>query len=182
MGKSPTFLQSLKPAMQLIPEVSRPLKEIRFQDKVLWTAVSLFIYLVCCQIPVYGIRAAAGSDPFYWMRVILASNKGTLMELGISPVVTAGLIIQLIAGAKLITIDERSEEDRALLNGAQKCKKNFHTQQFLHSEKKTLFSNIFTTTTTKNGKRVRSLTKHFCYHNYDGEKHVKRCITMMDDL
>jgi len=120
MGKSPTFLQSLKPAMQLIPEVSRPLKEIRFQDKVLWTAVSLFIYLVCCQIPVYGIRAASGSDPFYWMRVILASNKGTLMELGISPVVTAGLIIQLIAGAKLITIDERSEEDRALLNGAQK--------------------------------------------------------------
>lgn len=133
MGKSPTFLQSLKPAMQLIPEVSRPLKEIRFQDKVLWTAVSLFIYLVCCQIPVYGIRAASGSDPFYWMRVILASNKGTLMELGISPVVTAGLIIQLIAGAKLITIDERSEEDRALLNGAQKCMHSCtRLQYFLH--------------------------------------------------
>jgi protein transport protein SEC61 subunit alpha len=119
--KAKSFLHQLKPAMQLIPEVAQPEKEIRFQDRVLWTAVSLFIYLVCCQIPVYGIRAAASSDPFYWMRVILASNKGTLMELGISPVVTAGLIIQLISGARLIQIDEKSEEDRQLLNGAQKC-------------------------------------------------------------
>jgi preprotein translocase subunit SecY len=34
-----------------------------------------------------------GADPFYWMRVILASNKGTLMELGISPIVTSGMIL-----------------------------------------------------------------------------------------
>ena len=34
-----------------------------------------------------------GSDPFYWMRVILASNRGTLMELGISPIVSAGMIV-----------------------------------------------------------------------------------------
>lgn len=121
MGKAPTLLHHLKPAMQLVPEVAQPEKDIKFQDKVLWTAVSLFVYLVCCQIPVYGIRASSSSDPFYWMRVILASNKGTLMELGISPVVTAGLIIQVLAGAKIISIDEKSEEDRALLNGAQKC-------------------------------------------------------------
>ena len=34
-----------------------------------------------------------GSDPFYWMRVILASNRGPLMELGISPIVSAGMIV-----------------------------------------------------------------------------------------
>ena len=39
------------------------------------------------------------------MRVILASNKGTLMELGISPVVTAGMVMQLLAGTKLIDVD-----------------------------------------------------------------------------
>ena len=32
----------------------------------------------------------SSKDPFYWMRVILASNRGTLMELGISPIVTSG--------------------------------------------------------------------------------------------
>lgn len=44
------------------------------------------------------------ADPFYWMRVILASNRGTLMELGISPIVTSGLIMQLLAGAKIIEV------------------------------------------------------------------------------
>ena len=61
------------------------------------------------------------ADPFYWMRVILASNRGTLMELGISPVVTSGLIMQLLAGAKIIEVGD-TPKDRALFNGAQKCK------------------------------------------------------------
>ena len=84
--------------------------------------------------------------PFYWIRVILASNRGTLMELGISPIVTSGLIMQvidryqrrsflldhfvsvafvlmikcqLLAGAKLIEVGD-TPKDRALFNGAQK--------------------------------------------------------------
>merc|ERR1719354_257975 len=53
------------------------------------------------------------------MRVILASNRGTLMELGISPIITSGLIMQLLAGAKLIEVGD-TPKDRALFNGAQK--------------------------------------------------------------
>lgn len=60
------------------------------------------------------------SDPLYWMRVILASNRGTLMELGITPIVTSGMIMQLLAGANLIEIDFTLKEDRALFSGAQK--------------------------------------------------------------
>lgn len=63
------------------------------------------------------------ADPFYWIRVILASNRGTLMELGISPIVTSGLIMQLLAGAKIIEVGD-TPKDRALFNGAQKCKFN----------------------------------------------------------
>eukprot|EP00669_Euglena_mutabilis_P013739 TRINITY_DN872_c0_g1_i1.p1 TRINITY_DN872_c0_g1~~TRINITY_DN872_c0_g1_i1.p1 ORF type:complete len:486 (+),score=119.88 TRINITY_DN872_c0_g1_i1:33-1460(+) len=114
------FLQVVRPFMGLLPEVAAPEKKIKFQDRVLWTALSLFIFLVCCQIPVYGIRPSKSADPFYWMRVILASNKGTLMELGISPIVTAGLVMQLLSGAKIIAVDESVKEDRAMFNGAQK--------------------------------------------------------------
>ena len=60
------------------------------------------------------------ADPLYWMRVILASNRGTLMELGITPIVTSGMIIQLLAGANLIEVDFSLKEDRALFSGAQK--------------------------------------------------------------
>ena len=69
--------------------------QIQFREKVLWTAITLFIFLVCCQIPLFGIMSSESADPFYWLRVIMASNRGTLMELGISPIVTSGLIMQV---------------------------------------------------------------------------------------
>lgn len=43
------------------------------------------------------------------------------MELGISPIVTSGLIMQLLHGAKIIEVGD-TPKDRALFNGAQKCK------------------------------------------------------------
>jgi protein transport protein SEC61 subunit alpha len=54
------------------------------------------------------------------MRVFLASNRGTLMELGISPIVTSGLVMQLLAGSKILEVDQSDKEERALFNGAQK--------------------------------------------------------------
>jgi len=114
------FLNLVKPFMAILPEVAQPDRKVPFREKVLWTSITLFIFLVCCQIPLYGIKSSESSDPFYWMRVILASNRGTLMELGISPIVTSGLVMQLLAGAKLIDVDQGVKEDRALFGGAQK--------------------------------------------------------------
>ncbi len=51
---------------------------------------------------------------------MLAANRGTLMELGISPIVTSGMVMQLLAGSKIIEVDQSSKEERALFNGAQK--------------------------------------------------------------
>eukprot|EP01036_Dinobryon_divergens_P022857 gene22857-31156_t len=114
------FLHLIKPVMCILPEVASPDRKIPFREKALWTVVTLFIFLVCCQIPLYGIAASKSSDPFYWMRVILASNRGTLMELGISPIITSGLVMQLLAGARIIEVNQSLKEDRALFAGAQK--------------------------------------------------------------
>ena len=54
------------------------------------------------------------------MRVILASNRGTLLELGITPIVTSGMVMQLLAGANLIDVEFGPKKDRALFSGAQK--------------------------------------------------------------
>lgn len=114
------FLQLIKPVLYILPEVEQPDRKVPFREKVLWTVITLFVYLVCCQIPLYGIQNAQSADPFYWVRVILASNRGTLMELGISPIVTSGMVMQLLAGIKIIDVDYRVKEDRALFGGAQK--------------------------------------------------------------
>jgi protein transport protein SEC61 subunit alpha len=87
----------------------------------MWTAITLFIFLVCSQIPLYGIMSSESSDPMYWIRAIMASNRGTLMELGITPIITSGMIMQLLAGANIIEVDYSLKEDRALFSGAQKC-------------------------------------------------------------
>ncbi len=55
------------------------------------------------------------------MHVILASNQGSLMELGISPIVTSGMIMQLLAGIYLINVDFSLKEDRDLFSCTQKC-------------------------------------------------------------
>jgi len=106
--------------MSILPDVAPPDQKISMRDKIFWTGITLFIYLVCCQIPLYGVERMKGSDPFYWMRVILASNRGTLMELGISPTVTASMIIQFLVGVKFISLNMQVSEDRKLYEGAQK--------------------------------------------------------------
>lgn len=113
-------LDLVKPFLGILPGVEEPQRKVPFRERCLWTIVGLFIFLVCCQLPLYGIKSSNSSDPFYWIRVILASNRGTVMELGISPIVTSSMIMQLLAGAKLIEFDARNKDDMTLFNGAQK--------------------------------------------------------------
>ena len=114
------FLDLVKPVMFLIPQIKAPIRKVNKRDKFVWSAIGLLIYLICCQIPLYGIYKSTGSDPLYWLRVILASNRGTLMELGISPIVTSGMIMQLLAGSKIIEVDKKQKEDKELFEGATK--------------------------------------------------------------
>ncbi|WVR04926.1 protein transporter SEC61 subunit alpha [Kwoniella sp. DSM 27419] len=108
------FLELVRPFMSILPEVTAPEKKVIFNHKVLWTATTLLIFLVCSQVPLYGIMSSDSSDPLYWLRAIMASNRGTLMELGITPIVTSGMIMQLLAGAQLIDVDFSLKDDRAL--------------------------------------------------------------------
>ena len=114
------FLNFFAPFIRFTPEVKTPDRDVTFREKLFWTGLVLIIYLIMSNIPLFGIEKGAGYDYLFWMRVILASKRGTLTELGIGPIVTAGLIMQLLAGSKIIDIDFSDPEDRALFTGAQK--------------------------------------------------------------
>ncbi|MEM2537848.1 MAG: preprotein translocase subunit SecY, partial [Candidatus Methanomethylicia archaeon] len=73
----------------------KPKQKLPFRDRLIWTIVVLTIYFIMSEIPLYGIIGVLGYDPFMYMRWLFASKRGTLMELGIGPIVTAGLIMQL---------------------------------------------------------------------------------------
>ncbi len=80
------------------------------------------------ETPIYGIPHTGGiNDPFGPLRVIFASQRGTLVELGIGPIVTAGLILQVLSGSKMINVDFTNPNDRALFTGASKVLSVFMT-------------------------------------------------------
>ena len=102
-----------------MPEVKAPDRRIPFRERLLWTAIVLVAYLILTEIPLFGAKYLGG-DPYAVLRVIFASSRGSLMELGIQPIVTAGLITQLMGSSGLIQYDNKSSEDRSLLTGATK--------------------------------------------------------------
>jgi len=113
------FLDLFKPVSRFIPEVRAPQKKVGFSTRLMWTLAALIVYLIMSEIPLYGVTTG-GSDPYATLRIIFASNRGTLMELGIGPIVTAGLIIQLLAGSDIISFDRSSPDDRGLFTTASK--------------------------------------------------------------
>ncbi|KAK5162382.1 translocon subunit [Oleoguttula sp. CCFEE 6159] len=114
------FLDLVKPFTPILPEVSSPETRTPFNQRLMWTGVTLLIFLVMSQMPLYGIVSSDTSDPLYWLRMMLASNRGTLMELGITPIISSGMVFQLLAGTHLIDVNLDLKADRELYQTAQK--------------------------------------------------------------
>jgi preprotein translocase SecY subunit len=114
------FIELFKPLARFFPDVKPPDRKVAFNEKIFWTALALIIYFVMSQVPLYGVSVGGATDPLGSLRVIFASNRGTLMELGIGPIVTAGLILQVLAGSRMINLDMSNPEDRSLFTSASK--------------------------------------------------------------
>ena len=89
------LLDLVRPVAGYLPEVEAPHRKQSFNEKAMWTAWVLFMYLVCCQIPLFGVskRHVEVADPLYYLRPILASKRGTIMELGLGPLITSGMVL-----------------------------------------------------------------------------------------
>jgi preprotein translocase SecY subunit len=109
-----------KPVSRFMPEIGSPERTVKFNEKLFWTGIALVLYLVMAEVPLYDIGLSGGTQLTY-LRIIFASNQGSLMELGIGPIVTAGLILQLLAGAGMIGFDSSDPDDRALFTTATKA-------------------------------------------------------------
>lgn len=112
-------LYALEPLIKRWPAVTKPEGHVSFKTKLLWTTVCLLLYFALSNIPLFGV-AAQQLDLFANFRAILAGQSGTLMHLGIGPIVTGSIVMQLFTGAKIIKLDLTKDEDKAIYQGAQK--------------------------------------------------------------
>ena len=115
-----TFRRVIKRVSTYIPQVEKPKKKLTLTEKFVWCAIALLIYLVMGQVPLYGVTNDPRFDFLAFARVIFAAQQGTLLELGIGPIVTAGLLMQLLKGSELIKLNFKNPDDRALFTSATK--------------------------------------------------------------
>jgi len=110
----------IKDIFKFIPEIIKPEeRKVSFNTKLKWTLIILGSFFVLANIPLYGLAQNA-MDRFKYLAIILGTDFGSIISLGIGPIVMASIILQLLSGAEIIKIDTTTTEGKKFFQGLQK--------------------------------------------------------------
>ena len=118
-GEKSSRLYALRRFVDTYPTITKPERHVRFNEKLWTTTLVLIIYFAMTNVMICGLSGQA-RDLFSGFRSSMAGASGTIMHLGIGPIVTGSIIMQLFAGAKIIRLDLQDSEDKAMYQGVQK--------------------------------------------------------------
>ncbi|MDY6776506.1 MAG: preprotein translocase subunit SecY [Candidatus Nanohaloarchaea archaeon] len=104
---------------EYLPAVKRPQKDLSFREKLTWSGIILLIYFIMSEILVYGASSQQLAQ-FQQLQTILGSQIGSLITLGIGPIVSASIILQLLVGADILPWDTNTSEGKSKFQGTQK--------------------------------------------------------------
>ncbi len=111
---------NLRKIFNFIPEVTKPEeKKLDFKTKLRWTLIILVAFFVLANIPLFGLSHNA-LERFKYLAIILGTDFGSIISLGIGPIVMASIILQLLSGSGIINIDTSTEEGKKFFQGIQK--------------------------------------------------------------
>ncbi len=103
-----------------LPEVASPTqKKLSFKEKVKWTLITLVLFFIMGFIPLFGLGQNALTQ-FEFLSVILGAEFGSIISLGIGPIVTASIVLQLLNGSGIFKFDLTSTEGKKRFQGIQK--------------------------------------------------------------
>ena len=110
----------LRNIFSFIPEVKKPSeKKLDFNVKLKWTLVVLVSFFVLANISLFGLSNNA-LERFEYLAIILGTDFGSIISLGIGPIVMASIILQLLTGAGILNIDTTTAEGKKFFQGIQK--------------------------------------------------------------
>tara|TARA_B100001093_G_scaffold393672_1_gene380343 strand:- start:695 stop:2629 length:1935 start_codon:yes stop_codon:yes gene_type:complete len=118
-GPESSRLYGLRRFVDVYPSITKPEGHVRFNQKLWTTTLVLIIYFMMTNVMIYGLSDST-LDIFSSFRAIMAGASGSIMHLGIGPIVTGSIIMQLFAGAKIIQLDLQNSDDKQLYQGVQK--------------------------------------------------------------
>ena len=111
--------EAAEPVLTRMPSVVRPEGHVPFRRKLGWTAGILVLYFFLTNVTLFGLGNVSG-DFYGNFRSILAGSQGSILQLGIGPIVTASIVLQLLGGADLLGLDTNDPRDQILYQGLQK--------------------------------------------------------------
>jgi len=115
-----SLLYKLKPVTDRLPAVTKPEGHVHFRTKMMWVILVLLLYFAMTNVMIYGLDREGNIDLWAQYRTIFAGAQFSLMHLGIGPIVTGSIIMQLFTGAKIIKLNLRDSQDKAMYQGTQK--------------------------------------------------------------
>ena len=103
-----------------LPAIAGPSqRKLSFKEKAKWTLIILVLFYVLGLIPLFGLGANA-LQQFEFLSVIVAAKFGSIVSLGIGPLVTASIVLQLLNGSGIVKFDLNSHEGKRKFQGVQK--------------------------------------------------------------
>ena len=109
-----------KKLVSFLPEVRHPEeKKLSFNVKLKWTLIILAGFFILANIPLFGL-AANSLERFEYLAIILGTDFGSIISLGIGPIVMASIILQLLVGSGILKIDLTNPEGKKTFQAMQK--------------------------------------------------------------
>ncbi len=103
-----------------LPEVAGPTeKRLGFNLKLKWTLAVLVLFFIMGIIPLYGLGSNS-LEQFEFLSIILGAEFGSIISLGIGPLVTASIVLQLLNGSGLVKFDLATVDGKKTFQGVQK--------------------------------------------------------------
>jgi len=115
------IIDTLVNISSFLPEIKAPEKEVPFKKKLMWTVLAVVIFFVLGNIWLIGLDTSSTNvQQLQMIQTLLASNIGTLISVGIGPIVMASIILQLFVGAGMLPISLSDPEGRSKFQALQK--------------------------------------------------------------
>ena len=103
-----------------LPEVRGPQqKRLPFKEKLKWTLLILVLFFIMGHVPLFGLGENA-LQQFEFLSIILGASFGSIISLGIGPLVTSSIVVQLLTGTGILKLDLTTPEGRQRFQGLQK--------------------------------------------------------------
>lgn len=111
---------NIKTILYNLPEVKHPIeKKLSFNQKLKWTLIILVAFFVLANISLFGL-AQNSLTRFEYLAIILGTDFGSIISLGIGPIVMASIILQVLVGSGILKIDVTTSEGKKYFQGLQK--------------------------------------------------------------